>query len=67
MLNFNSIMIGSIQPKGLAEFYEKVLGKPADNVNQDSGFWGWQVDSAYLSVLSIQKWESYKGSRARDV
>jgi predicted enzyme related to lactoylglutathione lyase len=51
MLNLNSIMIGTKQPIALAAFYEKVLGKPADMVDQDNGFWGWQVGSAFLSVL----------------
>ncbi len=30
MLNLNSIMIGTVQPKVLAEFYGKVFNKPAD-------------------------------------
>jgi hypothetical protein len=32
MLNLSSIMFGSMQPKVLADFYEKVFGKPADMV-----------------------------------
>ena len=51
MLNLNSVMIGTIQPAKLAAFYEKVLGKPPDMVDKDSGFWGWQVGSSYFSVL----------------
>jgi len=51
MLNLNSVMIGTKQPAVLADFYEKVLGKPAEMVDQENGFWGWQVGSAYLSVL----------------
>jgi predicted enzyme related to lactoylglutathione lyase len=51
MLNLNSVMIGTKQPKTLAAYYEKVLGKPADMIDQENGFWGWQVGSAYLSVL----------------
>jgi predicted enzyme related to lactoylglutathione lyase len=51
MLNLNSIMIGSKQTKALAAFYEKVLGKPADMVDNENGFFGWQVGSTYLSVL----------------
>ena len=51
MLNLNSIMIGTKQSKTLAAFYEKVIGKPADMVDSDHGFFGWQVGSAYLSVL----------------
>ena len=51
MLNLNSVMIGTKQPKALASFYEKVIGKPADMVDSENGFYGWQVGSAYLSVL----------------
>jgi predicted enzyme related to lactoylglutathione lyase len=51
MMNLNSVMIGTKQPKALATFYEKVIGKPADMVDSDNGFYGWQVGSAYLSVL----------------
>jgi len=51
MLNLNSVMIGTKQSKALAAFYEKVLGKPADMVESEQGFWGWQVGSAFFSVL----------------
>jgi predicted enzyme related to lactoylglutathione lyase len=62
MLNLNSVMIGTKQPEALAAFYEKVLGKPAEMVDQENGFWGWQVGSAYLSVLE----HSEMGGQARD-
>jgi predicted enzyme related to lactoylglutathione lyase len=52
MLNLNSVMIGTKQSKALATFYEKVIGKPADMVDSENGFYGWQVGSAYLSVLA---------------
>ena len=51
MLNLNSVMIGTKQLQALATFYEKVIGKPADMVDAENGFFGWQVGSAYLSVL----------------
>ena len=51
MLNLNSVMIGTKQLKALATFYEKVIGKPADMVYNEAGFYGWQVGSAYFSVL----------------
>ena len=51
MLNLNSVMIGTRQPAVLAAFYEKVLGKPAGMVDEENGFWGWEVGSAYLSIL----------------
>jgi predicted enzyme related to lactoylglutathione lyase len=51
MLNLTSVMIGTKQPAALAAFYEKVLGKPADMLDQDNGYWGWQVGGAFISVL----------------
>lgn len=51
MLNLNSVMIGTRQPDLLAAFYEKVVGRPPDMVDRESGFSGWQVGSAYFSVL----------------
>src|SRR5262249_18376568 len=51
MLNLNSIMVGTKQPKVLTSFYEKVIGKPPDMTDAASGFSGWQVGSAYFSVL----------------
>ena len=51
MLNLNSVMIGTKRSKELAEFYEKVFERPADMVDGDNGFFGWQMGSAYLSVL----------------
>ncbi len=62
MLNLNSVMIGTKQAAVLAAFYEKVLGKPADMVDRENGFWGWQVGSAYISVLD----HSEMGGRAKD-
>lgn len=47
-LNLNSIMIGTAQPKVLANFYEKVLGKPADMAEGDWSMW--QVGSCSLSI-----------------
>lgn len=51
MLNLNSIMVGTQQLKALAAFYEKVIGKPADMVDEENGFYGWQAGSAFFSVL----------------
>lgn len=47
MLNLNSVMVGTMQPKVLAEFYEKVLGKPT---MQEGGWTGWMVGSSFFSV-----------------
>ena len=51
MLNLNSIIIGTKQLKVLAAFYEKVLGKPAEMADEESGFYGWQAGAAYFSIL----------------
>jgi predicted enzyme related to lactoylglutathione lyase len=51
MLNLNSIMIGTKQLRVLAAFYEKVLGKPAEMVDEEHGFYGWQAGASYFSVL----------------
>jgi predicted enzyme related to lactoylglutathione lyase len=62
MLKLNSVMIGTKQPKALAAFYEQVIGKPPDMVDSASGFSGWQVGSAYLSVLE----HSEMGGKTKD-
>ena len=51
MLDLNAIMLGTKQLKVLAAFYEKVLGKPADYVDEKAGFYGWRAGSSYLSLL----------------
>jgi predicted enzyme related to lactoylglutathione lyase len=52
MLNLTSIMVGTQRLEALAAFYEQVIGKPADMVDQEHGFVGWQVGNAYFSVLA---------------
>jgi predicted enzyme related to lactoylglutathione lyase len=52
MLNLTSIMVGTQRLETLAAFYEQVIGKPADMVDQEHGFVGWQVGNAYFSVLA---------------
>jgi len=51
MLNLNSVMIGTTQLKELASFYEKVLGKPADMIDTENGFYGWQIGTTFMGVL----------------
>jgi predicted enzyme related to lactoylglutathione lyase len=46
-LNFNSILIGSSDPKRLVEFYAKVLGEP---MYSDESYTSWQVGSGVVSV-----------------
>jgi predicted enzyme related to lactoylglutathione lyase len=62
MLNLNSVMIGTKQLEVLGAFYEKILGQPASMVDRDNGFFGWQVGSAFFSVLE----HSEMGGKTRD-
>ncbi len=62
MLTLNSIMIGTKQPKVLAAFYEKVLGKAPDMTDSENGFFGWQVGNSFLGVLD----HSEMGGNAKD-
>lgn len=48
MLNFNSIMLGTSDPKTLADFYEKVLGKKPDMA--EDGWYGFSVGSCFLTI-----------------
>ena len=61
MLNLNSVMIGTTQPAVLAAFYEKVLG-PVGMMDEENGFWGWQVGGTYLSILN----HSEMGGKTKD-
>ena len=48
MLNLSSVMIGTMQPEVMAEFYESVFEKSADMVE---GSWhGWSLGTAFFSV-----------------
>lgn len=47
MLNFNTVMIGTEDPKALSDFYRKVLGDPGW---EDTGYVGWQVGGAWLMI-----------------
>jgi len=47
-LNLNSLMIGTAQPKVLAEFYAKVFDRPADMIEGE--WYMWQAGSCSLSV-----------------
>ena len=48
MLNLNSVMVGSMQPKVMADFYQKVFQKPADMV--EGGWYGWSIGEVFFSV-----------------
>jgi predicted enzyme related to lactoylglutathione lyase len=46
-MNFNSILIGSEDPKRLADFYTKLFGKPGWD---EGGYTGWQVGNGFVTV-----------------
>jgi predicted enzyme related to lactoylglutathione lyase len=46
-MNLNSILIGSEDPKALADFYTKLFGEPGWD---DGGYTGWQVGTGWMTV-----------------
>ena len=46
-MNFNSLLIGSDNPKALIEYYTKLFGKPGF---EDQSFAGWQLGSGFISI-----------------
>ena len=46
-MNFNSILIGSEDPKRLSEYYTKLFGKPAWD---EGGYTGWQIGSGSVTI-----------------
>jgi predicted enzyme related to lactoylglutathione lyase len=60
MLKLNSLMVGSMQPKVMGEFYEKVFGKKADM--EEGGWYGWNMDGVFFSVGE----HSEMGGQAKD-
>lgn len=48
MLHLSSLMIGSMQPKVLKEFYEKVFDRKPDM--EDGGYFGWSVGKVFFTV-----------------
>jgi predicted enzyme related to lactoylglutathione lyase len=45
--NLNSILIGSENPQGLADYYTKLFGKP---VFEEAGYTSWQIGNGGLTV-----------------
>lgn len=60
MLNLNSIMVGTTQPKVLTEFYNKVFDKAPEMVDEAGA--GWQVGSAFFTLLD----HSEMGGKAKE-
>ena len=46
-MNLNSILIGSEDPKRLANYYTKLFGDPGWD---DGGYTGWQIGSGWMTV-----------------
>jgi predicted enzyme related to lactoylglutathione lyase len=46
-MNFNGILIGSDDPKRLADYYRKVFGEPGYD---DGGYATWQIGSGSISI-----------------
>jgi predicted enzyme related to lactoylglutathione lyase len=46
-MNLNSIMIGSENPRRLADYYAGLFGTP---VMEDGDFTGWQIGTGFVSV-----------------
>jgi predicted enzyme related to lactoylglutathione lyase len=46
-MNFNSILIGSADPKKLVDYYSKLLGTPT---MEDGGYTGWLIGSGFVTV-----------------
>lgn len=52
MLKPNSILIGTTQLQALASFYEAILGRPADMVSSEEGFFGWKFGDVFLAIFT---------------
>ena len=46
-MNFNSILIGSEDPKKLVEYYTRLFGTPTWD---QGGYTGWQIGSGFMTV-----------------
>lgn len=46
-MNFNSILIGSEDPRALVDYYTKLFGAPGF---QAGGYAGWQIGSGFVTI-----------------
>ena len=47
-MDFNSILIGSEDPKRLVDYYTKVIGEPT--FSGEGEYSGWQIGSGFLTI-----------------
>jgi predicted enzyme related to lactoylglutathione lyase len=48
-VNLNSVMIGSEEPRRLADYYAKLFGKPA---MEEGDFHSWQIGTGWVTVVA---------------
>ena len=46
-MNLNSILIGSADPKRLADYYSRLFGTPGWD---EGGYTGWQIGTGFVTV-----------------
>ena len=46
-MNFNSILIGSADPKRLTDYYSRIFGEPKFS---DGGYTGWQIGTGWVTI-----------------
>ncbi len=63
MLNLNSLMIGTMQPKVMAAFYEQVIGKKPDM--EEEGWYGLQVGASFFGLGHHSKMEGQSKDAGR--
>jgi predicted enzyme related to lactoylglutathione lyase len=49
-MNFNSILIGSADPKRLVDYYTKLFGEPTMAGEEMGDYTGWLIGSGFLTV-----------------
>ena len=60
-MNLNSILIGSADPKPLAEYYTRLFGRP---VFEGDGYSAWQIGTGAVTVGPHDRSPARTASRA---
>jgi predicted enzyme related to lactoylglutathione lyase len=61
-VNFNSLLIGSADPKRLVDYYTKLFGKPGFD---EGGYTGWQLGSGFITVAAHDQVKGKNSSPGR--